>query len=301
MADAATAVADVVRAGVGKLIPAESARLWARYCADPDPELLSVYADALEKEGDPRGRFIQLSRAGKRQAAARDAMQKKLKGALVGPAKAFLREWKLGPNGLVDRARTDAATLVSNVDAIANASPRLLLTVTAIKTLADAKSFGAISPRALAKVWLIDFAAITGTHATELDDQKLAATAPALAEVERLHLSCRSARSFGPAGLRALGRHLKRVKFLALDYSPLVGLPPASAYARVLAETPGFATLEALSFPQIGATDLSPLRVRLNTVVMTDDSLVPAGPPRNLAAEIEAATKSRSRAARPGL
>ena len=140
-------------------------RLWADYWANPaDRELLRVFADALVDAGDPRGTFINLclvDDATPEQQAAKAAMMKKDKKVLAGPGGAFLREFEFGANGLVTQARTEAGQLVAGGEAMRTINPRLVLTVTSIRTLAEAQAFANLNLD-----WLdfLDFGWITGTH-----------------------------------------------------------------------------------------------------------------------------------------
>ena len=211
--------------------------LWDAYCAKPgDRELLRVYADALAEAGDPRGTFINLCLVDNptaEQQAAKETMKAKQKKLLAGPGGEFLREFEFGPNGLVARARTEAAQLIAGGDAMKTINPRLVLTVTSIKTLKDAHAF---APLKLDWLYFLDFGWITGTHGgMNLSDKQLDAIAPALEGVRHLQLSARGTpeKCFSPAGLAKCGERWKALRYLALDYYS-VGLADASEYQRAV-------------------------------------------------------------------
>jgi hypothetical protein len=223
--------------------------LWAQYCDKPDRELLRVYADALAEAGNPRGTFINLCLLDKptaEQLAAKETMQAKQKKLLAGPGGEYLREFMFGPLGLVARARGEAGLVAANLDALRTVNPRLVLTITSIKTLKDAVAFGAAS---LADIWFVDFGWITGTHGgMSLSDKQLKAIAPALAGVKHLQFSCRGGpdKNFTPAGLREVAPQWKALRYLSIDYYS-TGLPPAADYTKAIAET----------LPQLRAFDFS--------------------------------------------
>ena len=97
----------------------------------------------------------------------------------------------------------------------------------------------------------------------QLTDKQMAAIGPAFAEVEHLQLSCRGApgKAFSPEGLRAFGTHLKKLRYLSFDFYRVEGQPPVTAYARVIGEAPGFATLRALDMEGITDHDLGTLKL----------------------------------------
>lgn len=244
----------------------QSAALWEQYWQKPDDELLRVFADALEQEGDPRGPFIQLSLAGD---AAKDqcgVFQRKHGGNLVGPAKTFLREYEFGPTGLVDKARTELPNLLAGLEPIGQINPRFILTLTSIKTLKDAVALGAISPTALGRIYMIDFGMITGSFGgCQLNDKQLKAIAPAFAEVRHLQLSCRGApnKAFSADGLRAFGKHATKLRYLSIDYYD-VGQGSPGDYGRAIEDPTGFPALRALEFPGMTASNLGARTLHLN-------------------------------------
>ncbi|MEJ7600570.1 MAG: hypothetical protein WKG01_21870 [Kofleriaceae bacterium] len=220
-------------------MPTEIKQLWAQYVAKPDRELLRVYADALVEGGDPRGTFLNLCLVDEptpAQVAATQTMMAKQKKLLAGPGGAYLREFELGPDGLVTRARTEAKQVIAGIAELPTLSPRLVLTITSIKTLKDAVAFGQIS---LAPIYFVDFGWITGTHGgMNLSDKQLVAVAPALAGVRHLQLSARGGpdKCFSPDGLRALGPRLEALRYLSIDFYS-VGLAAPEQYARAVADT----------------------------------------------------------------
>ena len=234
--------------------PADGAaadKLWAQFCAQPqDRELLRVYADVLAEAGNPRGTFINLcllDHPTPTQITAKQTMMSKQKKLLAGPGGEFLREFEFGPNGLVSRARTEAAQVIAGIAALQTLNPRLVLTITSVKTLKDAVAFGQVP---LDGIWFVDFGWITGTHGgMNLSDKQLDAVAPALANVEHLQLSCRGTpeKCFTPAGLRKVAPQWKALRYLSIDHYPVEGLPPAGEYAKVVAE----------SFPRLRAFDIT--------------------------------------------
>ena len=116
-------------------------------------------------------------------------MKAKQKKLLAGPGGEFLREFEFGPNGLVARARTEAAQVLAAGAALKTINPRLVLTLTSIKTLKDAQAFAQAN---LDGAYFVDFGWITGTHGgMNLSDKQLDAITPALANVRHMQLSAR--------------------------------------------------------------------------------------------------------------
>ena len=250
---------------------AGSDALRAAYWQKPDDKaLLRVHADALEQAGDPRGTFIQLSMLEARtaeQELAREKLIKKNKGDLIGPARAFLREVDFDADGLVGMARAEADKVIAGVKEISRLHPRLILTITSVKTEALAKQLGAIS---LGDIYLVDFGWLTGTHGgCRLTDKLLAALAPALAEVRHLELSFSELHnSPTPAGLMHLAQHAKKLRFLAADYHPTSNCAPATAYVPALR---AFPALKAVEWPSMQATDLPGIKV--NALLGDDEDI----------------------------
>src|SRR4051812_11988356 len=110
------------------------------YWQNPDDlNALRVWADSLSEQGDPRGEFIQLSvleSPEAKQVARRVALKNKLGGKLVGPARPFLRTWQFGPEGLVTSVVTEAPKLIEGFEEIASLHPRLMASITAVRTAA---------------------------------------------------------------------------------------------------------------------------------------------------------------------
>ena len=225
-------------------------------------------------------------------------MKKLTKSVLAGPGGEALREMVIGSDGLLARARVEAPRLVERIDEITRLNPRLVLTITSIKSLRQAKELGATS---LGDVFLVDFNAMSGAGLS-LDDKLLAALAPALANVRHLTLSCRGSKFFTPDGLRALGRHLKRIRYLGFDYYdipyvPGSELPPeAHAYAAVIASEPGFATLRGLDLDGIGPADVPGLDIVAPRLVgpggLTADALIALDEGVEIADQLDAALGS---------
>jgi uncharacterized protein (TIGR02996 family) len=239
----------------------KSAALWDQYWREPDDDVLRIYADALEQEGDPRGRFIQLSLADKQDEAG--VWERKHGGNLVGAAKMFLRQWRFADNGTVESARTELPNLVNGLELINRVSPRLILELTSVRTLAHARAFGKLSPSSLGKIYMLDFGcAIT--------DSQLAAMAPAFGELRHLSLTCRGKPKacFTPNGLHALGTRATKLRLLWIEHRQYGGLPVAE-FARAIAES--FPALEALEFSQATKRDLGTRKIELNKIVNRSD------------------------------
>lgn len=237
----------------------KSSLVWDEYCRNPDPDLLRVYADALEQEGDLRGVFLQTcmaTRPTKEQELAKARfLRTSAKKVLGGPGAEHLREIELGPNGLVARARTELGKVLKHVDAIERVNPRLVLTITSLRTLTDAKSLAKVP---LGGIYLVDF------ETASINDKELEALAPALAQVRHLRLPCRGDKFFTPDGLRVLGQHVKALRYLGVEFYPTRG-PKASAYARAIAESPGFATLRGLDLSGVTTRDVPGRKLVLDT------------------------------------
>jgi hypothetical protein len=234
-----------------------SSVLWKQYYDDPDPDLLRVYADALEEEGDPRGPFLQLCLMEKPTAAQQKAKRElvnKSKRRLAGPGTEYLREVELGANGLVAYARTEIGQVLDHVAEISQVNPRLVLTISSLKTLKQAQEVANVP---LGSIYFVDFGLLS------FSDKELEALAPALANVRHLQLPCRGTKAFTPDALRTLGRHLKQLRFLSIHfYSTRHRKPPE--YGRVIAEEPGFATLRGLDFEGMTERDLPGRKLVLN-------------------------------------
>jgi len=258
---------------------AVATRLFEQYWQNPDDkDVLRVWADALAEQGDPRGELVHLSLIAQptdEQREARVALLKKAGGKLVGPAREFLREWSFGSDGLVEAARAEADKVAAGIEAIGRVHPHLVLTITSLKKKPVIEAFSKIS---LERIYFVDFTSITGSHGgTPLSTRTLAAIAPALARVRHLALSCRGYADdcFTPEGLLALGEACRALEVLAIDYYQAGAgpyedparprLPPAEEYARVIAESPGFAGLKALHLADVTPASLGPrAKIKLN-------------------------------------
>lgn len=256
------------------------------YWADPgSTEALRLWAEALAESGDVRGEYVLLCLEGPAAEPRRLAMEKKLGGKLVGPAREHLREWRFGPTGLVESARCEAARLAEGVEAIGQLNPRLVLTVTSLKSKAAVE---ALAEASLERIYCVDFTAFLGTHGgTQLSDATLRALVPALRGVRNLALSCRGYRKecFSPAALRDLGEGLEGLEFLLVDFyragegpyedpsRPRV--PPVEEYAEAVAAGRGFASLKALVFR---GADPEPLRRALPGLVTLETPPFHTGP-----------------------
>jgi uncharacterized protein (TIGR02996 family) len=237
--------------------------LWAAYWANPaDKSLLAVYADALEQAGDPRGKFINLSLLASRtpeQEAAREALMRKSKGDLIGPAKTVVREVYFGSDGLVSHARCEADKVIAGIDLLRTLNPRLVLTITSLKTDKLAKEFGAIS---LAGIYFVDFGWLISSHGgCRIVDKHLAMMAPAFTETENLQFSINMAdNSITPAGLAAFAPYAKKLRFLAADYYPGGTCAKPAEYAPGLR---AFPALKAVEWPLMQPSDLPGIKVNV--------------------------------------
>ena len=264
--------------------------LWTEYWQKPDDKaLLRVYADALEQAGDPRGKFIQLSMLEARtpaQEAARAALQKTTKGALIGPAKDFVREVYFGPDGLVSNVRTEADKVIAGIAELGRLNPRLILTITSMKTEKLAKEFGKIS---LADIYFVDFGWLTSSHGgCRITDKLLAAMTPAFTGVRHLQLSISMAdNSVTPAGLRAFAPHAKQLRFIAGDHYIGGTCAPPAVYAAALREFPA---LEAVEWPEMPASELPGIKV--NTLLAASDGNINAMLREDTAAKVQSLFRS---------
>jgi hypothetical protein len=168
----------------------------------------------------------------------------KQKKVLAGPAGDYLREFEFDHDGLVGRARIEFGMIAKNPSVFRTLNPHLVLTITSVKTLDDAKTLGQID---LGSIWFVDFGWITGTHGgMALDDKKLALVAPGLRNVRHLQLSARGtpAKCFSPRGVREVGQYAAALRYLAIDLD-YDGMPPAAEYAARIADA-NFGALRAL-------------------------------------------------------
>jgi hypothetical protein len=232
--------------------------LLAQYWQHPDPSTLRVWADSLIERGDPRGEYIQLclvEAPTDEQRALRAAYDKKHHRKLAGPAGPYLREFVLGANGLVERARCEADLLAAGLPVIEQLNPQLALSVTSI----DIKA-AALAGCSLERIYHVNFAwgVIGSQSGSNMKDATLATIAPALRRVRHLSLKCSGYgdRCFSPAGLRGLGETVECLEYLALEYHDTARSPfgnasrralaPREDYAAVIASAPGFRTLKVV-------------------------------------------------------
>jgi hypothetical protein len=231
----------------------------APYWARPgDRAALHVWADVLCERGDPRGEYLALcllSDPTEAQRQKRATVERKLGGKLVGPARAFLREWTFGADGLVERARCEAEKLAAGWAEIGELSPRLSLTVTSTKSKRAMKALATVS---LERIHHLDFTgAVMGKQAAQIDDASFRALVPSIAKVKNLALSCRGYADtcFSPAALRLLGEASEGIEYLFLEHFAYVDdgarpqLAPLAEYVDVICRAPAFKALRALVLP----------------------------------------------------
>ncbi len=155
-------------------------------------------------------------------------------------------------------AVTDAALLAQHREAIRWLNPRLALVV-------STRDLAAVRELAKAPIDAC-FVALR----TRLGDEALAALAPALADVKYLSLDGRDRpdRVFTPAGLAALGGHLRRLTYLELDSEPDdPDSPPLDAYLEVVTAVKGFRSLQVINVPEASPAQLRRLTRALPKVV----------------------------------
>jgi hypothetical protein len=239
-----------------QLPPLVTSRFWN----DPDdPDAVRVWADALVEQGDVRGEFIQLSTLDQptaKQVARREALRKKLGGQLVGPARPFLRSWRLGRFGLVSSIVTEAKLFVPGFELIAQLHPRLTATVTALRTKPLIEQF---SKLALARIHylIVDW--------TGLTDSSLTLIAPAFEGVKNLSLAFND---FTRAGLEALAPHATSLESLALgslkqrEQGDSIG----SGWVDALTSHEGFANLRSVTLCDYHSPLSEPLLRRLRAM-----------------------------------
>jgi hypothetical protein len=219
-----------------------------------------VWADSLGDRGDVRGEYIQLCLLeGKtpEQVAKLQAIDKKHHGKLAGPAREFLREFELGPDGLVDAARCEVDKLVEGLHEIEWLNPRLALKVTSLKDKAALAKLGTMS---LERIYHVGFTwgTIGSQGGSPMSDAQLTTLAPAFRRVRHLALDCGGYldNCFTPAGLKVLGNTVEALEYLAINYYNVArsaypdpkrkALPSFDDYARVIASEPGFKSLKIL-------------------------------------------------------
>lgn len=264
---------------VAKMKPAAKAKpaamlppvdeLLAQYWERPDPATLRVWADSLLERGDPRGEYIQmclLEAPTDEQRAIRKAYDDKHHTKLVGPAQKFLRQFELGANGLVERARCEADLLIAGLPHIEWLNPHLALSVTSV----DAKGAG-LEHISLERIYHVNFAwgVIGSQSGSNMKTATLTRIAPSLRRVRHLSLQCTgyADKCFAPEALRAVGESVECLEYLGFHYHnsgtsvyrdpKRLPLEPLEAYANVIATTKGFRTLKAIFIR--GLADPGPL------------------------------------------
>jgi hypothetical protein len=223
--------------------------LYATWLERGDDETLRVLADSWAQNGDPRGELVQLSliaAPNAEQTQRRAAMIKKLGGALIGPARPYLREWEFGARGIVEVARCESGKLVEGIAVLSRVNPRLCLCVTSLKTRAQAAAFAKIS---LAPFYFVGFTSglIGAMGGSPLADNTLVTIAPAFRGLKRFSLQARgwAGDSFTPDGLTKFAAQLDGgVELVVIDHwtSPdRTPLPPVERYVEVLQSHRAFA------------------------------------------------------------
>ncbi len=223
--------------------------LYATWLERGDDEALRVLADLWAQRGDPRGELVQLSLIAAptaEQTERRTAMIKKLGGALVGPARPYLREWEFGTRGIVEVARCESGTLVEGMAVLSRVNPRLSLCVTSLKTRAQAAAFSKIS---LAPFYFVGFTSglIGSMGGSPLVDNTLVAIAPAFRGLKRFSLQARGwvGDCFTPDGLTKFADQLDGgIELVVLDFwtsDQRTPLPPVERYVEVLRSHRAFA------------------------------------------------------------
>ncbi len=217
--------------------------------APTDRDAMRVWADSLAQSGDPRGEFMQLRLLDDptpAQSAKAAALEKKLGGKLVGPARPFLDYWSFDGNGMVDMVHCDGNKLVDGWDEIRWLNPRLTLCLTTLRKQTMA-TIAKISALPLAEIYFLRIE-------SGLTDRALAALAPALGSVRNLSLACNEITA---AGLLAAAPHLTSLEFLCVA-------PPVSerdmdgacnALAEAVAACPSLQGLRAIQFFRHGQPD----------------------------------------------
>lgn len=190
-----------------QLPPLAASRFWEN---PDDLDALRVWADALVEQGDVRGEFFQLAtleHPTEEQQAQKAALQKRLGGQLVGPARPFLRSWQFGALGLVQSIVTEAKLFVPAFELIAQLHPRLTASVTALRKKPLVEQLAAL-PLKRIHYLLIEW--------TGLTDDTLRTIAPALEGVKNLSLAFND---LTRGGLDALAVHATSLESLALGTS----------------------------------------------------------------------------------
>lgn len=250
--------------------PASAARqaVWR----DPtDRDALRVWADELAAEGDPRGEFMQLhllDNPTEEQETKRAALEKKLGGKLVGPARPFLGYWCFDRVGMVSMVHCDGDQLHDGWEQILALNPRLTVCWTTLrkKTMATAEK---VAQLPLSKLYFLRIE-------SGLTDRALATLAPSLAGIRHFSIA---GSDVTPEGLEAVAPHLSSLEFLCLA-------PPVSfrgetnrlnEFVRVLTRNAAFHKLRAVHFFRCGMPDAEHLAMlkRLPALTQVLDSFSP--------------------------
>ncbi|MBK7864253.1 MAG: hypothetical protein IPJ65_37775 [Archangiaceae bacterium] len=210
----------------------------------PDPNdarALRVWADVLLRAGDLRGELVQLSSLTKPTAAQTrrlEVLRTEHGGALVGPARPYLRSWTFGQGGLVASVVTEARLFVEGFEEIVALHPRLHVTVTALRTPAMIDHFARLP---LSRVHYLSL------EWTKVTDATLSRLAPALEGVKNLSLAFNEVTA---AGLSALAPHAAGLEFLGLGTSikqRANGDVVGRGWVDCLCATPAFHNLRAVT------------------------------------------------------
>jgi uncharacterized protein (TIGR02996 family) len=266
--------------GAGPRGSNESALLDAWWSKPADDDALRVLADAWSERGEPRGEFIALSMLADptaAQRARREALLKKHGGALVGPARPFLREWELDERGVVGRARCEADKLAEGIEEIGRINPGLCLNVTSLK---KQSTIAALAKVSLARLHFVSFTmgVIGSLGGTNVSDKALIGVAPAFRKVKHLALQARgyAPDCFTPEGLAKFADQVEGLEFFALDFYTdvvvgKVALPPLERYVDVVTSHRAFKGLKAVIIE--GASDAQLGKLPLVRTVITADGL----------------------------
>ena len=174
------------------------------------------------------------------------ALEEKLGGQLVGPARPHLNYWSFGERGLVNYAACDGHKLVAGWKEIRRLNPRLTVDITTLRKQTMA-TIAELVKLPLAEIYLVRIE-------SGLTDRALAALAPGLHGVKHLSLAYNE---ITPGGLAKVAPHLQSLEFLCVA-------PPVSdrnsdatcnALAEAIAAAPELRGLKAVYFFRQGKPD----------------------------------------------
>jgi len=214
-----------------------------------DRDALRVWADFLAESGDPRGEFMQLrmlENPTEAQVEKTNALEKKLGGKLVGPARPYVDYWSFDRNGMVNVVHCDGNKLVDGWEQIRWLNPRLTVCWTTLRTKTMA-TVAKVSALPLPEIYFLRIE-------SGLTDRALAALAPALVGVKNLSLAYNE---LTPAGLAASAAHLASLEFLCVA-PPISDRNPDAAcntFAEVIAASQPLHNLRAVQFYRHGKPD----------------------------------------------